>query len=78
MSRTLQQPQSSDRPAIAAAVATAAVPPSHTFATLPAAPVIGQRDFITNSNTAVFLAAAAGGGANKVPVVYDGTNWVVG
>jgi hypothetical protein len=51
-----------------------------TFATLPTcnAAAVGARAFITDSNTAVFLASAAGGGANKVPVVCNNTAWVVG
>ena len=51
---------------------------STTFAGLPASPYKSQRAFITDSNTVVFLAVAAAGGANNVPVVYNGTNWVVG
>lgn len=38
----------------------------------------GARDFVTDSNTVTFLAAVSGGGANKIPVVSDGTNWLVG
>lgn len=50
------------------------------FASLPAASTAGAgaRSFITDCNTATFLATAAGGGANAVPVVSDGTNWLVG
>lgn len=53
---------------------------THTFATLPAAPVDGQRDFITDCNSTTFAAAAAAGGANHVPVYYDGvaTAWKIG
>jgi hypothetical protein len=53
---------------------------STTFASLPSAAAAGSgaRAFITNCNTTTFLATAAGGGANKVPVVSDGTNWLVG
>lgn len=51
-----------------------------TFATLPAAPVDGERSFITDSNSTVFAAAAAGGGANHVPVYFDGAAaaWKIG
>ena len=54
--------------------------PSRTFATLPAANSVpvGTRLFITDSNTATFGNAAAGGGANAVPVFTDGTAWKVG
>lgn len=38
----------------------------------------GIRARCTDSNTAVFNATVAGGGANKVNVTYDGTNWKVG
>lgn len=53
---------------------------THTFATLPAAPVDGQRDFITDCNSTTFAAAVAGGGANHVPVYYDGVAvaWKIG
>lgn len=40
-----------------------------------------KRAFITNSNVAAsgnFGATAAGGGANRVPVWSDGTNWRIG
>lgn len=52
--------------------------PSGVFAGLPTAPRAGARYFITDANTAVFNAIVAGGGANFVPVVYNGVNWVVG
>lgn len=38
----------------------------------------GTRAFVTDSNSAVFNAVVAGGGSNKVPVVSDGTNWLIG
>jgi hypothetical protein len=38
----------------------------------------GARAFITDGSTATFAATVAGGGANKVPVYSDGTNWKVG
>jgi hypothetical protein len=38
----------------------------------------GARGFITDSTTTTFLATAAGGGSNAVPVVSNGTNWLVG
>lgn len=39
---------------------------------------IGTRAFITDGSTATFGATVTGGGANKVPVYSDGTNWKVG
>lgn len=48
------------------------------FAALPAAPVEGQRAFITDCNTTTFAAAAAGGGTDNVPVYYNGASWRVG
>lgn len=54
------------------------VTPALTFATLPATPVAGQRSFITDCNSTTFLANAAAGGSNKVPVLFDGANWVIG
>ena len=49
-----------------------------TFANLPASPLQGMRAYITDCNTTTFNATAAGGGANIMPVCYDGTNWKVG
>lgn len=54
-----------------------------TVASLPSAATagIGARAFITDGSTTLILGlglTAAGGGANKVPVYSDGTNWIVG
>lgn len=38
----------------------------------------GARSFVTDANAAAFLSVAAGGGTNKVPVVSDGANWLIG
>jgi hypothetical protein len=38
----------------------------------------GARAFITDGSSTTFAATVAGGGANKVPVYSDGTNWKVG
>lgn len=38
----------------------------------------GARAFVTDANATTFLSTVAGGGANNVPVVCDGTNWVIG
>ena len=38
----------------------------------------GARAFVTDANATTFLSVVAGGGPNKVPVVSDGTNWLIG
>lgn len=38
----------------------------------------GARSFVSDANATTFLSTVAGGGANKVPVVSDGTNWLIG
>lgn len=51
----------------------------YTVSTLPIA-TIGDRAYVTDSNVAAsgnFGATVAGGGANVVPVFYDGTNWII-
>jgi hypothetical protein len=51
-----------------------------TVATLTAAATAGSgaRSFVTDATATVFLSVAAGGGSNKVPVVSDGSNWLIG
>lgn len=49
-----------------------------TVASLPSGLAAGSRAFVTDANSTTFLATAAGGGANKVPVVYDGAAWKIG
>lgn len=39
---------------------------------------VGLRHFITDCNTTTFGAAAAGGGGNALPIIYDGSQWIVG
>lgn len=53
---------------------------STTVASLPAAATagVGARSFVTDATATTFLSTVAGGGANKVPVVSDGTNWLIG
>jgi len=53
---------------------------STTVAGLPAASTAGAgaRAFVTDANATTFLSTVAGGGSNKVPVVSDGTNWLIG
>lgn len=47
------------------------------FAALPSPASEGMIASVNNSNTAVWGAIAAGGGANKVLVYYNGANWTV-
>jgi len=50
-------------------------------ADLPATPIQSQRSFVTDATmtlTAGIGTVVAGSGANAVPVIYDGTNWLIG
>lgn len=47
------------------------------FANLPSVPTEGMAIPVTDSNTATWGAAIAGGGSNHVLAYYDGTNWTV-
>lgn len=38
----------------------------------------GVRGFVTNANATTFASVVAGGGANGVPVYFDGTDWRIG
>lgn len=38
----------------------------------------GARAMVSNATATTFLSVVAGGGANKVPVVSDGTDWLIG
>ena len=38
----------------------------------------GARMFVTDANATTFASTVAAGGANNVPVVCDGTNWIIG
>ena len=53
---------------------------STTVSGLPSAATAGAgaRAFVTDASATTFLSTVAGGGANKVPVVSDGTNWIIG
>jgi len=48
-----------------------------TYANRPTAPVAGELVNFSDSNTAVWGATVAGGGANRVLARYNGTNWTV-
>ena len=45
---------------------------------LPTPPVIGMRRIVTDANSTAFASIVTGGGANIVPVYYDGSNWRIG
>lgn len=51
-----------------------------TYSSLPVAGIAGAgaRSFITDANTTTFLAIVGGGGSNAVPVVSNGSAWIVG
>lgn len=53
---------------------------SYVVSALPSAATAGAgaRAFVTDATATTFASTVAGGGANKVPVVSDGTNWIVG
>ena len=48
------------------------------LATVFPSPVIGMRYMVTNALAPAFGSPVAGSGTVTVPVVYDGTNWIVG
>jgi hypothetical protein len=52
----------------------------YTVVTLPSATTsgVGARSFVSDANATTFASIVAGGGANKVPVYSDGTNWRIG
>jgi hypothetical protein len=52
----------------------------YTVVTLPSAVTsgVGARSFVSDANATTFASIVAGGGANKVPVYSDGTNWRIG
>jgi len=52
----------------------------YTVAALPSAATsgAGARAFVSDANATTFASTVAGGGANKVPVYSDGTNWKIG
>jgi len=38
----------------------------------------GARAMVSDATATTFASTVSGGGANKVPVVSDGTNWLIG
>lgn len=61
-------------------VELSAPPLNVTVANLPSAARegAGARAFVTDATATTFLSVVVGGAANKVPVVSDGTNWLIG
>lgn len=55
----------------------ALAPSTYTVATLPAG-YLNRCEFVSDSNSTTLGAIVAGGGSNRVPVNYDGTNWRIG
>ena len=49
-----------------------------TVASLPSGVAAGSRCFVTDANATTYNSTVAGGGSNKVPVVYDGAAWKIG
>lgn len=50
--------------------------PAFTVATLPAAPAIASRAYVTDATAPTYNGALVGGGAVVVPVFFNGTAWV--
>jgi hypothetical protein len=55
-----------------------ALVPALTVSQLPAAGNRSAVSFVTDATATTFGTIVAGGGANKVPVYDDGTNWRIG
>jgi hypothetical protein len=51
--------------------------PGYTVLTLPAG-VKGQRAYVTDAISCLFLGAVTGGGSTFCPVVFNGSEWVGG
>jgi hypothetical protein len=51
---------------------------STTVAGLGTAGTAGRRSIVTDATVTTFASVVVGGGANKVPVYDDGTNWRIG
>jgi len=50
---------------------------SYTVATLPTG-FAGARTLVTDATATAFASTPTGGGANKVPVYWDGASWKIG
>jgi hypothetical protein len=50
-----------------------------TVSQLPTASIsLGVRGFVTDATASTFASTVTGGGSTGVPVVSDGTNWIIG
>jgi len=49
-----------------------------TVSELPTGATEGARGYVTDANATTFRSVVAGGGSNRVPVFYDGTDWRIG
>lgn len=74
---TISLPSAITFPGSIAATSTVATG-TYTVAGLPAAGTTGRTAFVTDANATTFASIVAGGGANRVPVYDDGTNWRIG
>ncbi|PQA71711.1 glycosyl hydrolase family 28-related protein [Brucella oryzae] len=52
--------------------------PSYTVSALPSSPKRGDRAFVHDASATTFASAVTGGGSNWVPVVFNGSNWIIG
>lgn len=52
--------------------------PVTTVALLPAGVPAGSRSMVSNATATTFASVVAGGGANVVPVYFDGSVWRIG
>jgi len=55
-----------------------AAPPFLKVSELPPIADPSDRAFATDATTTVFGSVVVGGGTNRVPVYFDGTNWSIG
>lgn len=51
---------------------------SYTVSSLPTSPKRGDRAFVHDATSTTFASVIVGGGSNWVPVVFNGSNWIVG
>lgn len=49
-----------------------------TVAQLPTSARVGERRMVNDANATTFWSVVAGGGANTVPVTWDGASWRIG
>ncbi len=52
--------------------------PVYPVASLPTGLQAGARAYVTDATATTFSSVVAGGGANRVPVTFDGTSWRIG